>query len=513
MKILEFNSIHKDLRNKIRFALCIPSIYRVGMSSLALHTIYSILNSFEDVACERVFVPMGNYPVCSLESGQPLNTFDIIAFSLHFEINYTNVLKMLIDSKIPIYSKNRKSNHPIIIAGGPICANPIPLSPFIDLFVIGDFEPVVEKILEIFRYKQDREYFLEQCSELEGIYVPKLENNKVKKVFAKRLDDCPHPISQIVPQVENKSPFFPSLGKSFLLEICRGCNRGCNFCLIGFEGRPARFRSFRDIERIISEGIEKTKLRKVSLIGSGLSDHPDIENICWYIVDQGLELSLSSLRVDCVSDELLRALNRGNQKSLTLAPEVGSERLLKIINKGFSIKDILGTIENVKRKGIKNIKLYFMMNLPTETLEDLNGIVELVQKIKKIGFGGVNLKLSINSFIPKSHTPFQWESPPNLEILKNKIKVLKKGIKSKINFLNPNWAVIQSYLSLGGSNMGEIIYQAAKLGGTISSWKKAFKNSNFKPKKIELDSVLPWDFIEFKLDKKTLKNIYEKAIQ
>ncbi len=511
MKILEFNSIKKDLRNKIKFALCIPSIYRVGMSSLAMHTIYNILNSFENVSCERVFLPIDNSAPYSLESNQRLESFDFIAFSLHFEINYINLLKILLKTNIPIYSKERDTTHPILIAGGPLSVNPLPLSSFIDLFVIGDFEPVAKKIVDTYNNANDKRDFLEQCASFEGFYVPEYVKGKVKKIYEPNLDNCPHSISQIVPQVEPKSPFFPSLGKSFLLEISRGCNRGCRFCLIGYQGRPIRFRSFKQIQQIISEGIEITQLKKVSLIGSGLSDHPNLEDICWYIVNNGLELSLPSLRVDCITDDLLQALKKGNQKSLTLAPEVGSERLLKVIHKGFSINDVLTAIYNVKQNGIVNLKLYFMLNLPSETSEDVEAIGNLVQKVIQGGFRESNLKLSINSFIPKPHTPFQWESSIDLEILRNKIKELKKILKVKTNFLDPRWARIQTYLSLGDTKFGDIISMVAKLGGGLGAWNKALKDSDFTPKTYKLDFDLPWDFIELEIRKKGIINEYIKA--
>ncbi|MFX0134524.1 MAG: radical SAM protein [Candidatus Hodarchaeota archaeon] len=512
MKILEINSIRKDLRNKIKFALCVPSIYRVGMSSLAMHTIYNILNSYENVCCERVFLPIDNSTPYSLESNQPLEKFDFIAFSLHYEINYTNLLKILLKANIPIYSKSRNSTHPILIAGGPLSANPLPLSSFIDLFVIGDFEPVAEQILNIYENAKDKQEFLEQCADLPGFYVPKYTASNVKKIYDKNLDNCPHSISQIISQVESNSPFFPSLGKSFLLEISRGCNRGCRFCLIGFQGRPIRFRSFKQIQQIVSVGIENTKLNKVSLIGSGLSDHPNLEDICWYIVNNGFELSLPSLRVDCITDDLLQALKKGHQNSLTLAPEVGSERLLKVIHKGFSINDVLTAINNIKQNGIMNLKLYFMINLPTETSDDVNAIGDLVQKVMRIGFKGSNLKLSINSFIPKPHTPFQWETTIDLDILRNKIKELKKIIKVKTNFLDPRWARIQTYLSLGDKKFGDIISMAAKLGGSLGAWNKALKDSDFTPKTYKLDFNLPWDFIELEIRKRDVLSEYLAAI-
>ncbi|MHA1301277.1 MAG: radical SAM protein [Candidatus Helarchaeota archaeon] len=513
MKILEYNSIRKDLRNKIKIALCIPSIYRVGMSSLALHTIYSILNSYEDVACERVFLPTRNSPPYTLESNQPIKNFDFIAFSLHFEMNYSNVIKILLNSNIPIYSKDRNSDYPIIIAGGPICANPLPLSQFIDLFVIGDFEPISGKILDIYRESSSKGEFFESCSELPGFYIPKYMNKKVKKVYEQKLDNCPHPLAQIIPEVKINSPFFPSLGKSFLLEVCRGCNRGCHFCLIGYQGRPVRFRSLNKIKEIIDEGIEKTQVNKVSIIGSGLSDHPNLSDICQYIVHKGLELSIPSIRLDRVSDELLEVFLRANQNTLTLAPETATNRLLEVINKGFSRESILTSIEKIKHYKIRNLKLYFMINLPTETEADLISIGDLIQKINRIGYGGSNLKLSVNNFIPKPHTPFQWESNFNLEELRRKIKFLKRLIKTKIDLMDPRWAKIQTHLSLGDENMGTIIELATRYGSGLGSWNKAFKNARFLSCVYDIDSRLPWDFIEFEFDKNKLRKIYEKIFK
>lgn len=512
MKILELNAIRKDWRNKIKFALCIPSIYRVGMSSLALHTIYNILNSYEDVCCERVFLPPNNTPPYSLESNQPLSKFDFIAFSLHYEINYTNVIKILLDSNIPVESKNRGSNLPIIIAGGPVMANPLPLSFFIDLFVIGDFEPVAPKILEVYREVREKQAFLEQIKNTQGVYIPNITEGTVKKTYDKHLENCPHALFQIIPQLEHNTNYSPSFGKSFLLEVSRGCGRQCRFCLEGIQGLPFRFRSLDKIQDIISQGIGKTNVNRVSLIGSGLSDHPKLEDICWSIVNKGLGLSISSLRVDCITDDLLQALVKGQQKTLTIAPETGSDRLLDVIHKGFSIDEILSAINRIKNSGMKNLKLYFMINLPTETSEDITAIGDMVQKINKIGFKGSNLRLSINCFIPKSHTPFQWEPSVNLEVSRNKIKELKKIIKMPAEFLDPQWAQIQTYLSLADSNIDKAILLVAKLGGSLGAWKKSLRISNYNHKIYDTNSDLPWDFIQFEFNKKKLREEYEKVI-
>jgi len=455
-------AFRKDWRKvDLRFAFVYPNVYRVGMSSFATQLLYFLLNSREDVVCERCFLPYQKKIIpSSLESGHNLREFDVVGFSLQFETDYVNVVDMLRRSGIPLHSKDRSKEDPLIIAGGP-CAweNPEPISDFIDLFVVGDAE---------------------------------------------------------------NSPFAPVFGKSFLLEVVRGCNRGCRFCLIGFQNRPMRIRGFEVLKDLVDRGPKFSRVRKVSLIGSAISDHPDFEDLCWYIVNSGFDISVPSLRVDGFSESIAEALVKGGQKTVTFAPEAGTFRLRKVVKKPFTEEQILYAVATAKKCGIKHVKLYFVIGLPGEDEDDLRGIVDLIRKVIKLGYSPSELHVSFTPFIPKPHTPFQWLAQFSLKELDKRLKFIIKNLKALglnyVDYLDPRWAKIQAALSLGDRKLGKIIEYVAEHGGGLGAWRRAQKTfginlTDYSDEVKDLDKELPWSHIDVGVDKIFLIGEYERSLE
>jgi len=524
-RVLEVNVVRKDWRKvDLRFAFVYPNVYRVGMSSFATQLLYFLLNSREDVVCERCFLPYQKKIIpSSLESRRNLREFDVVGFSLQFETDYVNVVDMLRRSGIPLHSKDRSKEDPLIIAGGP-CAweNPEPISDFIDLFVIGDAEAVMDRFIDLFLETRNPRENLEVFADIEGVYVPSLGRHYVKRAWVKSLDDCPHPVAEIVPQVDENSPFAPVFGKSFLLEVVRGCNRGCRFCLIGFQNRPMRIRGFEVLKDLVDRGPKFSRVRKVSLIGSAISDHPDFEDLCWYIVNSGFEISVPSLRIDGFSESIAEALVKGGQKTVTFAPEAGTFRLRKVVKKPFTEEQILYAVATAKKCGIKHVKLYFVIGLPGEDEDDLRGIVDLIRKVINLGYSPSELHVSFTPFIPKPHTPFQWLAQFSLKELDKRLKFITKNLKALglnyVDYLDPRWAKIQAALSLGDRKLGKIIEYVVEHGGGLGAWRRAQKTfginlTDYSDEVKDLDKELPWSHINVGVDKIFLIGEYERSLE
>ena len=524
-RVLEVNVVKKDWRKvDLRFAFVYPNVYRVGMSSFTTQLLYFLLNSREDVACERCFLPyQPNISPVSLESGRSLRDFDVIGFTLQFETDYVNVVDMLRRSGIPLYSKDRSERDPLVIAGGPCTwENPEPISDFFDLFIIGDAEAILDKFIDVFLDVKKPRKDLELFAEIEGIYVPSLGKHYVKRAWIRRLNDCPHPIAEIIPQVDENSSFAPVFGKSFLLEVTRGCNRSCSFCLIGFQNRPMRARSFKVLKKLIDEGPKLSSVRKVSLIGSAVADHPNFEDICWYVVNNSLELSIPSLRIDGFSESIAEALIKGGQKTVTFAPEAGTFRLRQVVNKPFTDEQILSAINIARECGIKHVKLYFIVGLPNETEEDLKGIVDLIRKIIELGYSARDLHVSITPFIPKPHTPFQWMPQLPLEEIRRRLNFLVGNLRklrlNYIDYLDPRWAKIQAALSLGDRKLGRLIEFVAEHGNSLGTWRRAQKIFNidltrYVDEARSLDKKLPWSHIDVGVSKELLIKGYKGSLR
>nr|MDO8135233.1 radical SAM protein [Candidatus Njordarchaeum guaymaensis] len=523
-KVLETNIVKKDHRKvRTKVAICYPGPYRVGMSCLAIHLIYDMLNSIKDVACERAFFPSDpTAEVNTLESSMPLNKMDIIGFSLQYETDFINVLRMLINSSIPLRSKNRKDEDPLVIAGGP-CAtgNPEPLSDFVDLFVVGDAEPVLPRLIDLIAETRRPRAHLDEFLDVEGLYIPSLNQGSVERVWVKDLSAASHPIKQIIPHVTGKRELSPVFGETFLVDATRGCGHGCRFCYVGYIGRPYRERTKSRLEEIIEEGTKQTGVDKVSLVGSGLSDHSHLVDVCHRIVgDAGLKLSLSSLRADSTSIELLRILADGGERTLTIAPETGSQSLRDSLNKKITNDDIIQAAENALEAGLRNVKLYFMIGLPGEKDEDIQGILKLVKRIGKIGFQSRSIRLSIAPFVPKPHTPFQWFPFAPQSELDAKLGMIRSSLgadaKVDVESLDLRWAKVQAILSMADRRAGEVLEYVARAGGTLGAWRRAISEygnmaSFFESWKAS-ESVLPWDKIHVGVNKEFLKTEMKKAL-
>ncbi len=502
-KILEVNSIVKDWRRvALRFALCYPSRYRVGMSCLAVHLIYEMLNSLPNVLCERAFMDIS--PHSSLESQRKLSDFDVLGFSLQYENDYVNFVKMLLSSKIPPLSSDRSDKHPIIIAGGAaVTANPMPVAPIADAILIGEIEPIFEDLISVLSSGGERERILEELSQIRGVYVHRY-GGRVKRVWVSSLNDAPHALHQIIPQVPENSPFSPIFGKSFMLEVTRGCRWGCRFCLEGYNYLPMRERSISVLEEIIEAGLKYTGVNKVVIIGSAAFDHSRIEDLCEYLVDLGCKLSIPSIRASSTTERLIKAIVRGGQRTIALAPETGNDYLRRLIGKGtMSTRDVIEAAKIARIHGIKHVKLYFMIGLPGETLEDIKSIAELARKVADQGFSAPkSVRLSVNPFIPKANTPFQWLEFEDANLLRKKIKFLKsllaKDPRIELRVGRLREFVVQAFLSTSGTESAKAIIYAAKYGGTLASWRRVERILGFSIERIvsrsrSLEERLPWD--------------------
>ncbi|WXG45518.1 MAG: radical SAM protein [Candidatus Atabeyarchaeum deiterrae] len=522
--MFETNIVKKDHRKvNLKMALCYPGPYRVGMSSLAVHTIYGMANSLREVACERAFMQSTpGTPVHTLESNAPLRKMDIIGFSLQYETDYVNLLRILIDSNIPLFSKHRKVEDPLVIAGGP-CAtgNPEPLSDFVDLFVIGEAEPVLPKLLDLVMGIKKPRNHLEELLDIEGLYIPSMDQDSIKRVWASDLDAAPHPTRQVITHTAQRSEHSPIFGETFLTEVTRGCSQGCRFCYIGYIARPNRERTSSNIREIIEQGTAHTGVGKVSLVGSSLSDCAHLADTCsWIVNDLGLKVSLSSMRADSVPIELLKTLAKGGERTLTIAPETGSESLRNSINKKITDDAIVQTAENALEAGLRNVKLYFMIGLPHERDEDIAAINGLVQRVAKLGYQSRSIRLSIVPFTPKPHTPFQWFQQAPKQDLQTKLRIIHSGLhlnnRVDIESLDLRWARIQAILSTANRGMGRILEQVAREGGTLGTWRRAMTMAASSLSTFEMERTtetpLPWDKIQIGINKGFLKTEMEKSV-
>lgn len=515
MKVIkELNVVKKNWRKvDLRVALCYPNKYHVGMSSLAIHLIQYLLNSRDDVVCERIFLPYTQSQPASLESGQPLKNFDLIGFSIQFETDYPNIVRMLLDSHIPPYAKDRiDKEFPLIIGGGPCgSGNPEPIADFFDLFVIGDIEPILDIIIDRCIELKTPKRYLAEFLDISGVYAPSLHQDSIKSVWVKKLDEVPHPLQQVVPMVDVEDTVSPAFGKTFLTEISRGCSHGCRFCLIGCTNRPYRERSLHVLKTIIDTGTRLTGVEKVSLIGAALSDYKHLETLCWHIVNSGLNLSIASLRADCVTPNLIEALTKSGQKTIALAPETGTNDLRSCIHKGITNDDIIKAVEIASEHGINNLKLYYIIGFPMEGQADLEGIISLTKTVLKLKFR--KIMLSINPFVPKAHTPFQWDSQPPLEVLRQKKKFIESALRKlapriELNFLDFRWGKIQTLLSTGGRELGEVVKSVAERSASLGSWRYALSRSHIDLEdyihRFSLYQETPWDHIQHNVRKELL---------
>ncbi len=526
----EKGTIYKDPGGKINIALVYPNTYHVGMSNLGFQGIYSLLNKMDDVVCERVFLPdkedmeefiRTDTELFSLESKRTLNRFDIVAFSVSFENDYPNILRILNLSRIPFRSYERNSIYPLLIMGG-ICAffNPEPVADFFDICFIGEAEELLPEFLEIYKSSPDRRKLFERSLKIEGIYIPRFYNISYDKdgrlSGRNKSEGAPEIIKRRYIEDINKSGIGNCIvtpetefSEMYLIEAMRGCPWSCRFCVAGHVYNPFRKKAVHLLEKEIKSALKLTK--RVGLIGPSLSDYPDVKEI---LKINGVDFSITSLRAGSKSAELVGLL-RGH-RSISIAPEAGTERLRRVIKKKITEDDILQASESIFSEGIETLRLYFMVGLPTETKEDIDGIVDLVKKIRERTPKG-NINLSISIFVPKPFTPFQWHPMERPSEIKERLRIIKnrllpiKGIRVFHDV--PKYAYMQGLFSQGDRRVSKVIEEMLN----IQDWRKAMEKAGIKEdfyifRKKEFYEILPWDFIDVGISKKRLWLEYQEAL-
>lgn len=543
-------SLKKEEDVEISVALAFPDLYEIGMSHLGLKILYYILNSLPGVRAERAFAPwpdMGkmmkekNIPLYSLENKIPLRNFDAVGISLQHELNYTNVLYLLDLAGIPLRSEERGEEFPLILGGGPCAFNPEPVSPFFDVFLLGEGEEAIVEIVEILRVMkgEKRSDVLSELAKIEGCYVPllysvsyhpdgKIKNispsRVVRKRWVKNLDGAPYPQKIIVPYLNIVHDRIP-------LEIARGCTRGCRFCQAGMIYRPHRERSPEKVIELAEKLVKSTGYEEVSLLSLSSTDYSAIEylvrDLSFRLKESKVNVSLPSLRMDAFSVEVAQSLQEVRRSGLTFAPEAGSERLRRVINKGLTDEDIFQTVEKTFSSGWREVKLYFMIGLPGEREEDIRDIANLVKEI--LGRGkkkGVHL--GISAFIPKSHTPFQWTKQEEIKSLEEKMAILHSLLRPLGRRVRYNWSdfevnLVEGALSRGDRRISSVIEQVYRKGGVMDNWREFFSlrrwQEGFEEEGLDLDfythrerdreEIFPWEHLSPGVSKDFLWKEYQ----
>jgi radical SAM family uncharacterized protein/radical SAM-linked protein len=554
----EPNMIRKDLgRVKVRFALAFPEVYEIGMSHNGIRMLYHLLNRLDDVYAERAFAPWvdmaailqeNGVPLLSLETSSPLRDFDLVGFSLQAELTYINIPYMLDLSAIPILAADRAEDDPLVCAGGPCTANPEPVADFIDFFVMGDGEEVVIEIVNLYKEARHnglkRWQILEGLAKTPGIYVPQVHQPPkpweietrpgkplalVKRRWVEALSPDFYSTKPIVPVVD-------IIQDRVSVEVMRGCTQGCRFCQAGYWYRPTRELNVDDVMRLTSETLKNTGNREIGLLSLSTADYSQVECLTKEMArafsKDNVSISLPSLRADMFSVSLAENVGEVRKNGFTFAPEAGSVRMRKFINKNISNEELFQAIETAYRQGWNLIKLYFMIGLPTETDQDIRELVDLIREVGKIGKkfkGGKNVNASIGTFVPKSFTPFQWDRFEDLKVTTERLNYLKAAVRfpfARLKWHDPKECFIEGVLSRGDRSVGRALLRAYQLGCRFDGWAemfnydlwmKAFDETGVDPhfynRDVALNEVLPWDFIDIGVSKKFLLKERERSYE
>ena len=567
----EVNSVNKDLDGiKIRFAMCFPDVYEIGMSHLGIQILYDMFNRREDVYCERVYSPWKDLdeimrdrdiPLFSLETQTPIKEFDFLGITIQYEMCYTNILQIIDLSKIPLLASKRTDEDPIVIGGGPCVYNPEPLADFFDIFYIGEGEISYDELFDLYEKCRENNYsradFLRKASKIPGIYVPSLYEVEYKEdgtilSFKPKHEDVPPVINkQIVTDFNEVSypvkpvvPYIKATQDRMVLEIQRGCIRGCRFCQAGMIYRPTREKQLDRLKEYAYEMLKNTGHEEISLSSLSSSDYSELKDLVYFLIDEfkgkGINISLPSLRIDNFSLDVMSKVQDIKKSSLTFAPEAGTQRLRNVINKGLTKEDILNGAKMAFQGGWTKVKLYFMLGLPTETMEDMEGIAILDNDIAKEYYeipkaernGKCQINISTSFFVPKPFTPFQWATMFTKEEYLSKAHVVNDAVKEQLNrkSLKYNWheadvTVLEGVLARGDRKVGKAILNAYNAGCIFDSWSEFFDNEKwmkafddagldigfYNLRQRSLEEVLPWDFINIGVTKEFLKREWENA--
>lgn len=563
----EFNSVVKDKKNiRIRMALCFPDNYEIGMSHLGLKILYSLINAREDCWAERVYAPWpdmealmreNHIPLYGLESLDPLREFDFLGFSLQYELSYTNILNMLDLAGIDPLAENRTNDDPVIFAGGPCAMNAEPLCDFFDCFQLGEGEEIMLEMIDLYQKhrasgKWDKKAFLKDAAQIPGMYVPSLydvtyhEDGTIAAITPK--DGAPATITKRIVKDFDKVfypdtfivPYTEVVHDRAVLEVMRGCIRGCRFCQAGFIYRPIRAKK---PDTLCSQGkvlCESTGYEEMSLASLSTSDHPQVEEMLDKIIDytqeEHINLSLPSLRVDNFSKELLEKVSKVRKSGLTFAPEAGTQRLRDVINKGVTEEEIMRTSRIAFEGGYTSVKLYFMLGLPFETMDDVLGITALGQRVVDLYYSlptkpkgkAVNVSISVSTFVPKPFTPFQWAAQDTYDEIVEKQHALTHSVttrKISLAWHEVRTSVLEGVIARGDRRLGKAIYNAWKMGCKFDSWEEFFDFDKwvkaiadagltmefYASRQRTPDEIFPWDHIDVGVSKAFLRREYEKA--
>jgi len=568
----EVNMVKKDpSKVAVRFAMCFPDVYEIGMSHLGIQILYDMFNRRDDVYCERVYSPWMDLdpimreqkiPLFAVESQDPIKNFDFLGITIQYEMCYTNILQVLELSQIPLHAEDRTEEDPIVIGGGPCTYNPEPIAPFFDLFYMGEGEVVYFDLID--RYKEikarggSRKEFLEQAAQIPGIYVPGFYDVTYKEdgtieAMTPNNPHAPQTVSkQLVMDMSDtwypEKPVVPYLRATqdrVVLEIMRGCIRGCRFCQAGMVYRPVRERSLEELKRLARTMLKSTGHEEISLSSLSSSDYTKLEGIVNFLIDEfdgkGINVSLPSLRIDAFSLDVMSKVQDVKKSSLTFAPEAGSQRLRNVINKGLTEENILNGSAEAFKGGWNRVKLYFMLGLPTETVEDIQGIAELSEKVAEVYYdtvpkeqrhGKVQVTASTSFFVPKPFTPFQWAPMCTKEQFLERASIVNHRMKEMLNkkSLRYNWheadvTVLEGVLARGDRKVAAVIEEAYRKGAIYDSWSEYFNNDIwmkafetcgvdidfYTTRERSLDEVFPWDFIDAGVTKDFLKREWANA--